>query len=281
MRPLSHAACDVLREPRPRAGELVFPSTRGDGRMTGFRKLWDRIAKQGELPADVTPHVLRHVRLPCRRSWLLRADHRRADRSQGTDDHQPIHPLRRCRAAGRSRCDCHADHRPDGRPGSGISGDTVSGVGCGVTMDDRISFPPHAVSEWRFVPPSPDHYDVLMKEFCKAKAHADQGGDPLEAAELSVFAVIEFIRSSRLADIAGLHVPLSQLATAIHDVLQGAKPAMLFDRNNSGGDQEPQTGRPGGPVAGRNRCACERAHEKGLPSRTRLLPSARQIMWAT
>ena len=28
--------------------------------MTGFRKLWDRIAKLGELPADVTPHVLRH-----------------------------------------------------------------------------------------------------------------------------------------------------------------------------------------------------------------------------
>jgi site-specific recombinase XerD len=28
--------------------------------MTGFRKLWNRIAKLGALPADVTPHVLRH-----------------------------------------------------------------------------------------------------------------------------------------------------------------------------------------------------------------------------
>jgi integrase len=28
--------------------------------MNGFRKLWDRIAKLGGLPADVTPHVLRH-----------------------------------------------------------------------------------------------------------------------------------------------------------------------------------------------------------------------------
>ena len=28
--------------------------------MTGFRKLWDLIAKLGSLPADVTPHVLRH-----------------------------------------------------------------------------------------------------------------------------------------------------------------------------------------------------------------------------
>jgi integrase len=28
--------------------------------MTGFPKLWARIAKKGELPADVTPHTLRH-----------------------------------------------------------------------------------------------------------------------------------------------------------------------------------------------------------------------------
>jgi integrase len=61
VRPLSHAACDVLRSlPLIGAGELVFPATRGDGRMTGFPKLWARLAKLGELPADVTPHVLRH-----------------------------------------------------------------------------------------------------------------------------------------------------------------------------------------------------------------------------
>ena len=28
--------------------------------MSGFRKLWDRVMKLGELPADITPHVLRH-----------------------------------------------------------------------------------------------------------------------------------------------------------------------------------------------------------------------------
>jgi integrase len=59
MRPLSHAACDVLRG-LSRTGELVFPPTRGNGGMTGFRKLWNRIAGLGELPADLTPHVLRH-----------------------------------------------------------------------------------------------------------------------------------------------------------------------------------------------------------------------------
>jgi integrase len=28
--------------------------------MTGFKKIWPRIAKLGGLPKDVTPHVLRH-----------------------------------------------------------------------------------------------------------------------------------------------------------------------------------------------------------------------------
>jgi integrase len=59
MRPLSHAACDVLRS-LTRSGDLVFVATRGTGRMLGFPKLWARIAKLGDLPADVTPHTLRH-----------------------------------------------------------------------------------------------------------------------------------------------------------------------------------------------------------------------------
>jgi integrase len=61
LRPLSHAACDVLRALGQGAEDaLVFPASRGDGIMSGFRKLWDRIAKLGELPADLTPHVMRH-----------------------------------------------------------------------------------------------------------------------------------------------------------------------------------------------------------------------------
>ncbi len=59
IRPLSRAACDVLRGLSP-TGELVFPASRGDGRMSGFPKFWARIARLGGLPADVTPHVLRH-----------------------------------------------------------------------------------------------------------------------------------------------------------------------------------------------------------------------------
>ena len=61
VRPLSHAACDVMRS-LSRSGDLVFPATRGEGDviMSGFKKLWKRIAKLGGLPPDVTPHVLRH-----------------------------------------------------------------------------------------------------------------------------------------------------------------------------------------------------------------------------
>lgn len=61
LRPLSAAACDVLRAQGPGAADaLVFPPSRGDGTMTGFPSLFARIAKAGGLPADVTPHVLRH-----------------------------------------------------------------------------------------------------------------------------------------------------------------------------------------------------------------------------
>ncbi len=59
VRPLSDTACDLLRG-LGRSGELVFPATRGDGRMVGFPKFWARIIKLGGLSADVTPHTLRH-----------------------------------------------------------------------------------------------------------------------------------------------------------------------------------------------------------------------------
>jgi integrase len=61
IRPLSHGACDVLQDLGRGADDaLVFQPTRGDGRMSGFRKFWNRIATLGNLPPDVTPHTLRH-----------------------------------------------------------------------------------------------------------------------------------------------------------------------------------------------------------------------------
>jgi integrase len=63
LRPLSRAACDVLQamaQLRSGGGVLVFPATRGEGTIAGFRKFWLRIARLGGLPAEITPHVLRH-----------------------------------------------------------------------------------------------------------------------------------------------------------------------------------------------------------------------------
>jgi integrase len=58
MRPLPNAACAILRG-LPRLGERVFPASRGTMPMR-FDKHWRRIAKAAGLPADVTPHTLRH-----------------------------------------------------------------------------------------------------------------------------------------------------------------------------------------------------------------------------
>jgi integrase len=61
LRPLSNAACDVLKSLPTLAGEQVFPATRGAvGTTLHLKKFWPKIAKLGALPADVTPHVLRH-----------------------------------------------------------------------------------------------------------------------------------------------------------------------------------------------------------------------------
>lgn len=61
VRPLTHAACDVLRSlTHGEADALVFPPNRGKNTMAGFPSMFARITKAGGLPADVTPHVLRH-----------------------------------------------------------------------------------------------------------------------------------------------------------------------------------------------------------------------------
>jgi integrase len=61
MRPLSNAVCHVLRAQPRMAGDRVFPASRGGpATILHFKKTWPRIAKLAELPADVTPHTLRH-----------------------------------------------------------------------------------------------------------------------------------------------------------------------------------------------------------------------------
>ena len=58
IRPLSESARMVIQS-QHRNCDLVFASRSG-GQMIGHRKMWLRIAKLGDLPADITPHVLRH-----------------------------------------------------------------------------------------------------------------------------------------------------------------------------------------------------------------------------
>lgn len=61
MRPLSNAACEILRNiPYAEADNHVFPSTRGDSVMSGFKKFARKILALGEVPRDITPNVLRH-----------------------------------------------------------------------------------------------------------------------------------------------------------------------------------------------------------------------------
>ena len=59
-RPLSLQAVEVLRA-MPKIGDtnLVFPSSR-NGIMSGFRAYWDRMLLPEGVPADITPHTLRH-----------------------------------------------------------------------------------------------------------------------------------------------------------------------------------------------------------------------------
>jgi hypothetical protein len=56
-RALSQADCAVIDSPR--ISDVVFPS-RSDAVTVGYRKMWLKIAKLSDLPADITPHVLRH-----------------------------------------------------------------------------------------------------------------------------------------------------------------------------------------------------------------------------
>jgi integrase len=59
LRALSLADCAVI-DSQPRISDPVFPSRSSEKRIVGCWKMWSRITKLGDLPADITPHVLRH-----------------------------------------------------------------------------------------------------------------------------------------------------------------------------------------------------------------------------
>lgn len=61
IRPLANAALDAIKDLPRRAGNpYVFPATKGEGAISNLPRLFDLIRTKGELPGDITPHVLRH-----------------------------------------------------------------------------------------------------------------------------------------------------------------------------------------------------------------------------
>ncbi len=55
---------------QPRIGDIVFASRSGETPIVGYRKMWLRIAKLGDLPASITLHAAPWLLQSCRRSWL-------------------------------------------------------------------------------------------------------------------------------------------------------------------------------------------------------------------
>ena len=61
MRPLAHAAIEIIGTmPRHAGSEFVFPATTGAGPVANIPDVWARVREAGALPADLTPHTLRH-----------------------------------------------------------------------------------------------------------------------------------------------------------------------------------------------------------------------------
>jgi integrase len=58
LRPQSEAACAVIQS-QPKSDDIVFASRSGES-IVVYRKMWLKIAKLNDLPAEITPHVLRH-----------------------------------------------------------------------------------------------------------------------------------------------------------------------------------------------------------------------------
>ena len=59
MRPLAKAASEAVQPMIGKETGLVFPASRGAA-YDWLSKFWERIAKLGGLPDEVTPHVFRH-----------------------------------------------------------------------------------------------------------------------------------------------------------------------------------------------------------------------------
>lgn len=83
-------------------------------------------------------------------------------------------------------------------------------------------------------------YADLLDGLAEAKREMEApGADRLAAIERALAAVVRFVQGDRTAFAAGAHLPLLELAKALHDVKAGAKPDLFEGRavhNRPSGD---------------------------------------------
>ena len=94
---------------QPRNGDVVFASSWGDMPIVGYRKMWLKVAKLGDLPTACAAPA----------SPVLAADRFNEPTIASTGPHdahcQPVHAFRFRHVAGRSRCRGECHHEADGR----------------------------------------------------------------------------------------------------------------------------------------------------------------------
>ena len=119
----------VIRS-QPMIDDVVFASRSGETPIVGYRKMWLRIAKLGDQPTDITPHVLRHS------FASLAADLGYNESTIASLLGHKTHSItsRYCRVAGSSRCRGECHHEADGvgsrgNPSCGISAEMDQSCG--------------------------------------------------------------------------------------------------------------------------------------------------------
>jgi hypothetical protein len=84
--------------------------------------------------------------------------------------------------------------------------------------------------------PSLLQFEHLVQALAQCQHGLEAGtGDPLAIAGYAIGRVIEFINSDPEIMDSGITNPLSLIENALHDLRQGGRPSVLFDRPKSGG----------------------------------------------
>ena len=107
-----------------RISDLVFASRSGETPIVGYRKMWLRIAKLGDLPADITPHVLRHSFASLAADLGYSKPTIASLLGHNAQHHQQVCAFCRCRVAGSSRCcgECHHEADDLGSSATPVAG---------------------------------------------------------------------------------------------------------------------------------------------------------------